>query len=191
MAIDRLSDVAGPQNGLVRVVPSSVSVGSGSGSVGISGQVTFSGSTSVTIDNCFSGVYQNYRAIVSLSNLSSTAVLFFRTLKTSDGLEESGNIYSYNNFGLTSWSNGAMTNVAGVSTAGDLAYAGNNSVNAVADIFDPYTTIFTYIFGIGSSAAELRNKNTQIGTTTSYRGIKFYVTSGTITGNIRIYGYNN
>ena len=58
------------QPGMKLVVPSSVAVGSGSGSVATQGTVTFSGASSVSINGCFSSTYDNYR------------ILFFGTLRT-------------------------------------------------------------------------------------------------------------
>jgi len=48
-------------SGLVKIVPTSVAVGSGSGSASALGIVTFSGASSVSLNGVFSSTYKNYR----------------------------------------------------------------------------------------------------------------------------------
>jgi len=49
------------------IIPSSVAVGSGSGSVSTSGTVTFSGASSVSINDVFSATYDTYQIVTDLS----------------------------------------------------------------------------------------------------------------------------
>lgn len=48
-------------NGLVPVIPSSVSVGSGTGSVSATGKITFSGATYVDVNDVFTSSYRDYQ----------------------------------------------------------------------------------------------------------------------------------
>jgi hypothetical protein len=65
------TDIITAPTGLKNVVPSSVAVGSGSGSASALGTVTFSGCSSLALNGIFSSTYDNYRIVVS--NLTHSA----------------------------------------------------------------------------------------------------------------------
>ncbi len=54
--------------GLNKVIPTSVSVGSGSGSVDATGTITFSGASSISLNGCFTNTYDNYKILVTTSS---------------------------------------------------------------------------------------------------------------------------
>ena len=56
----------GSRAGLAKIVPSSVAVGSGTGSANSLGTVTFSGASSVSLNGCFSSTYDNYRLMLNI-----------------------------------------------------------------------------------------------------------------------------
>ena len=55
----------GSRAGLAKIVPSSVAVGSGTGSADSLGNVTFSGCSSVALDGVFNSTYDNYKIVLS------------------------------------------------------------------------------------------------------------------------------
>jgi hypothetical protein len=55
----------GSRAGLAKIVPSSVAVGSGTGSSDTTGKVTFSGASTVSLNGVFTSSYRNYKIIVS------------------------------------------------------------------------------------------------------------------------------
>lgn len=62
----------GLPSGLVPIVPSSVTVGSGSATTSANGQVAFTGASSVSLNGVFSATYDNYRIILSPDAASTT-----------------------------------------------------------------------------------------------------------------------
>jgi len=72
MSVSRVSNAtaATAVAGLHMVTPTSVVVGSGTGSVSGQGAITVSGVTSVTINGCFSSLYSNYRLVYDLAGIT-------------------------------------------------------------------------------------------------------------------------
>ena len=64
--------------GLAPIIPTSVAVGSGTGSVGATGLITFSGVSSVSINGCFTSAYTNYRVVARYTNASTLSALYCR-----------------------------------------------------------------------------------------------------------------
>ena len=83
---------ASTQPGMKMVVPTSVAVGSGSGSVDTNGAVTFSGASSVSLNGCFTSAYQNYSIIVNDDSASATGYQLFR-LRTNGTDNSTSNYY--------------------------------------------------------------------------------------------------
>jgi len=177
----------GSRAGLAKIVPSSVAVGSGTGSSDTLGNVTFSGCSSVSLNNVFSSVYDNYKIIVDfVASTSTVANLRLRT--TSD---DSNALYQrqYVTF------SGATT-----------AYLRNsNQTTWAIQLID--TPRQNYEIGIGNPNLAIatgltcsvnRNYNTTSNdvlwnygghnSSTQFTGFTFYSDAGTITGNIRVYG---
>jgi hypothetical protein len=77
-----------------------------------------------------------------------------------------------------------------------LGTTGNNNCIVTADISNPFQTIST---GIVSNCGALNNGNEGswftggggFGSTTSFTGFTIFPNSGTITGKVLTYGYNN
>jgi hypothetical protein len=69
--VSKLSDGVGTNltPGLTQIIPTSVSVGSGSGTVSAGGAVTFSGATSISLNGAFTSTYQNYRLLIYIYHL--------------------------------------------------------------------------------------------------------------------------
>ena len=80
---------ADAQPGMKMVVPTSVAVGSGSGSVDAIGNVTFSSASSISVNNCFTSTYDNYRIIIDFVPSASTGFVS-RYRNTSD---ETSSVY--------------------------------------------------------------------------------------------------
>jgi hypothetical protein len=57
--------IAAAAPGMRLIVPTSVAVGSGSGSVSTQGAVTFSGASSVSVNECFNSTYTAYKIILT------------------------------------------------------------------------------------------------------------------------------
>jgi hypothetical protein len=176
--------------GLIQVVPTSVAVGSGSGSVNSGGAVTFSGASSISINSCFTSTYDAYKIVFSSIVGSANALLRLRWRKS--GTDNTGATY-YSAVHFTNWSG-----VAGVSTSSAAATSsailslpttqGSLSLEVYSPLSRPKVT------GLGVAAGpEDRGVyiSAYMNNTDTYDGITFFPASGTIDGTVRIYGYKN
>lgn len=185
------------RTGLNVVVPASVAVGSGSGSVGANGVVTFTSASSVSINGCFTSAYDNYRITLDpTASVGTDSALSFRYRASGSDLSTS----TYVNQRTVGFNTTIITsaNVTGTSlhplslihsTRADLYYASIELRNPFlarkklyrAEIHVPDSTPTYYI----ESHA---GWNT---TSTSFDGFSIFTAGTSISGTIRIYGYNN
>ena len=154
---------------------------------------TFSADSSVSIDNCFSADYQHY--LITRSALSSTTTNVAARLRASAS-DASGTDYrrqlisgrdtslsAARNTGSTSWSN-ALGETRTVAQGFVLLWISN-----------PFDTVRTTAWANlddefdGAGLVGLQNQVMSHDLTTSYDGITFIPSSGTLTGTIRVYGW--
>jgi hypothetical protein len=182
-------------SGLVKVVPTSVAVGSGSGSVDAIGNVTFSGVSSISLNGCFTSVYDNYRIMFQVDSTSGNPNITFRMRASTT--DESGNNYAYS--GIKTAAGGSVTLDAIVGTSSNkLAenYSGYPShISGGLDLFNPFNTVTTkYTFNsYGNNTVGAYSGFTYYGAhsqTISYNGITFLSSTGTMNGTVRVYGYS-
>jgi hypothetical protein len=178
--------------GLVKIVPSSVVVVSGTGSADSLGTVTFSGASSVSLNNVFSANYTRYRILVNATWTGNEGAYF--RLRTS-GTDATGSNYGVQNI------RGASTTLYGTRAAltnWDLNYtasAGNELFEI--ELFNPFAASQTY--GFSRYTAKLLASTTELwlsesgithSLSTSYDGITFYSAANTMIGTASVYGYN-
>ena len=186
------ADATTNRAGLVPVIPTSVAVGSGSATVS-SNAVTVTGASSVSLNNCFSGSYSNYRIVLSLSASALGVAPYFRPRSAGAdrtnanfyyggfSVREGGTTGAWSGNGATLWDLGRLHTVAEM-----------NSISM--DIFNPFDaskpTGMNFLAwandgsgGFGIFDAGLYS------TTNSNDGFTIYASSGTIAGTIRVYGY--
>ena len=185
-----------PDAGMVQIVPTSVAVGSGSGSVDGNGAVTFSGASSVSINGCFSATYDNYLVLLNITNFSATGDFWMRL--RSSGTDVTSSIY--NRMAVSVETNVAPGGYNGPgATVGYLGGA-HNSANIGASttltVFRPYLSVEKFTTFITSTrgpagAYTSYSGGLQIGTSSLCDGITFSNSSGNITGTVRFYGYRN
>lgn len=185
---NRVTTLESIPNGLVDLTPTSVTVGSGSGTVNSLGQITLTGASSATINGVFTSTYLNYRMVCSLSQ---TAEAEIRLRYSASGVVTSSNYYQgagraagnvFDNYSIT---NGAQH---------VLSLTGNGGgTNISADIYRPNlatTTGFTSLgsgLGSGYGITIFGGGNNQ--NTTVFDGLHIYPATGTISGTIQVYGY--
>ena len=184
------------QQGLVQVIPTSVTVGSGSGSVDATGNVTFSGVSSISLNGSFNSTYDNYRIMFQVDSTSGNSNISFRMRASTT--DESGNNYAYS--GIKTAAGGSVLLDAIVGTSSNkLAenYSGYPShISGGLDLFNPFNTVTTkYTFNsYGNSTLGAYSGFTYYGAhsqTISYNGITFLPSTGTMNGTVRVYGYND
>ena len=178
--------------GLVQLVPGSVAVGSGSGSVDTNGAVTFSGASSISLNDVFSSSYQNYRILMNLDSNSDGAFISMR-LRVS-GADNSTTSYAHttyrNRMGSASFA--AYTQTADGNTFFRiLTEAQTETTTGSYDVFNPFISEYTQVSGIGTNNLDTFGFSGSFNATTSFTGFTFLPNTGTITGTIRVYGYKN
>lgn len=182
------------QPGMKLVVPTSVTVGSGSGSVSTQGAVTFSGASSVSLNGCFTSAYDNYK-IVFTKAYSSTAGAVRTRLRASGTDNTTASSYVRRGFGSDVPS--GLYNQTEATTSWYCFNATTSSTSysfQTMEIYNPFLATETQM----TSTQLERNGDTgsmQIAyhnQTTSYDGITFFSTSSyNLTGTIRVYGLKN
>jgi hypothetical protein len=180
-------------SGLVKVVPTSVAVGSGSGSSDSLGNVTFSGASSVSLNGCFISTYQNYRIVASnLQGVNGTALnlrLRASGSDTSTGYYGS-NIYML--FTSTAVNGGATNNASNIGISSVVNTADTPSfltfeVGHPRDLKQVHVIANSFQADSYVSLGAWKQQNSSALT---YDGFTLYPGAGTISGTIRVYGYN-
>lgn len=154
-------------------------------------KTTFSGASSVNIDNCFSATYKHYLIRRNLSH-SVGAVDLQARMRVSSA-DDTGANYRRQYINAVSTSIGAARETAQTAWNGAFGISESTSIGFaemwVSNPFDAARTTFWTDFGYTmtgniSLAAEVGAHDL----TTSYTGITFYPLSGTITGSISVFG---
>lgn len=177
--------------GLITVIPTSVAVGSGSGSVGTNGAVTFSGASSVSLNNCFTSTSDNYLIVWDSVLASGVANLLF-TLRVS-GTNATGSNYNYLTSNKTGTSNPAATFSSQTSINIGLINETKPNV-AYTNIFKPFLAEPTGVISRQTSTYSTAYSRLVEGyhtLSTSYDGFTMTIDASTISGTIRVYAYSN
>ena len=177
-------------SGLVPILPTSVSVASGTSSVSAIGSITFSGCTSFTLDNIFdTTTYKKYKIIATYTGSADTEINFrFKAGSTTCTTSYfGGGLYA--NF-VGTLAAGAAKNNASSSYFG---YAATNTRG----------TSWVYEFNFQASAPNYSYNGGGSGVATFYAGqmateavgftsptgFTVIPVNGAISGNIQVYGY--
>jgi len=190
-------------SGLIQIVPASVTVaGAGSsGSVDANGKVTFGTCTSVSVNDCFSSTYQNYRIIFNITSTTATTSFGLR-MRVSGSDNSSSNYYYCSMVGRQDSATAAFTTIGsnGAQTTGYVPVRGENATSnssGSVDIYNPFETGYTSWVGLGSQPNStngmwMQQSFNTMTVTTSYTGFTLYpADAGNATGFIRVYGYKN
>ena len=181
--------------GLNLVVPTSTSVGSGSSSISVNGGVSFSGASSIQVNGCFTSSYANYYIVFDTSTTSSLAGASIVFQYCANGTPNASGYY-YAGWLSTGGGASGSYNAANASYALMTSDIGGRLSLDMTTV-NPQGTGETR--GWGRTSFQ-RNSDGQHGQTSHGHGhyvsaqndgFKIYVGSGTFTGTIRIYGYNN
>ena len=173
--------------GMRLIVPSSIAVGSGSGSVSTNGTITFSGASSISVNGCFSSTYDNYLIIGYGTNTDND----YLNIRMRVGGVDNSTASSYITQ-LLETSSSTVTGSQVTQTSGRIARWFTTRGGFSATVYEPFLAVTTSI-----RSAEKR-QNTILGDfaihhtqATSYDGISFIPNTGTATGTIQIYGYKD
>ena len=182
--------------GMTQVIPTSVTVGSGSATVGPNGTIAVSAAVSIAAVGCFTSTFDSYLIV---SNITSTSGGGFWYMKTRAAGADVG-AWTTTGFSM-SMSAGTQSNSnlgtgnQGVGYA-PVAASGNPGQGGFAiDTFNPALPNYTGISFRGAVYHNDSGLNTYIGnalnwSATSCDGFSLTYTGTSFTGNVRIYGYN-
>lgn len=154
---------------------------------------TFSAVSSVSVNNCFTSTYENYRVLVSA--YGSAAVAGRIRLRAS-GVDASGatDYITQEHYTVSTTVAGAGSNTS--SGAWCSLYTVEGDTAAVMDIFAPALARHTHVVATSGGRNTATTMYIQSDATvhllaTAYDGLTLYPASGTFSGTLRIYGYRN
>lgn len=176
-----------PMDGVVPVVPTSVA---GTGvTLGANGKVSFSSTSSITVNGVFNADFQNYKIIYDDLSSSSAIIQYRNTLLGNPATTGYDRQETYNTGGT----------VGGGGTSAQANFALNSGGNTLhlleLLVKNPAVVAATHIFCEGNSYTTGSSYNHFSGgahsTATAYDGFNITLNTGNTTGSIRIYGYND
>ncbi len=158
------------------------------------GQVSFSASSSVSLNDIFSSTYTNYKILIDTDSTEADTALTMR-MRVS-GADNSSNNYRWAS-GYKDTGAGAIAGQSGsglTSSFRVMAHSSSGRSFSSLDFFNPFTAEETgYVgnyFQIASSGfAQFVGGNMSV--TTSYTGFTLITLAGTMTGSVSVYGYRN
>jgi hypothetical protein len=168
--------------------------GSGGGLTYLAGSA-FSTQASVSLDNCFSATYENYRIVATITAVSATG---YGSLRLRVASTDASGANTYRQGGYVAV-NGSSALETFTGTGWRVYHADNTSTTAafVMDIKRPFTaatTMFEALVARHRASATSEGVIMYAGghdTASSYDGFTLLPASGTFTGQVRVYGYQN
>ena len=174
-------------------VPTWAAPGGGGSALTFIASASPSAAASQSFNNCFSATYQNYLIVMNMLNSAGEDPLLWRM--RASGTDASGSDYDYiQEFVYNTDQLIAITNNS--TTARATIVAANVQSGIIINIHRPFDAVPT-IFQSNAAWYNGNDAMRKIGiaavhnASTSYDGITFLTTGGTMTGTIRIYGYSN
>jgi len=156
---------------------------------------SFTGQSSVSIGSdaapLFTSTYKNYRIVVSGEGSAATPVGLNIRMRANTTDNTTGNYFYWQVFKPP----GALNSDYGTGSSGFAlgAVSGALRMHSIVDIQYPqvldYTTITASSIGIGASSSEFNTMAGYKNETTQFNGMTLFCSSGTITGEVSIYGY--
>ena len=183
----------GSRAGLAKIVPSSVAVGSGTGSADSLGTVTFSGASTLSLNGIFTAAYNHYK-IVS-SNTGSTSITALSFKMRANGTDSTGLYYgganganSESNYTIFVQLNAVSSMRFGVAKSGETATVEMRISNPFSSSArTQFANSYTFTDGTNGRAYYSGGSNVE---STSFDGFTLIPDTGTITGTISVYGFN-
>lgn len=179
--------------GLTSVIPTSVA---GSGvSVGAAGKVTFTTASAVSVNGCFTSTYDNYLIVFDFTTSGAAGLNVTLRLSGTDATTayDSQRATAINataaaaqSLASTSWVGSGGLGITGARHIGRLQlYKPAIATATGGEIWNGVTA------NPMTTSSGLYQGFLQHQTATAYDGFTFTPGTGTITGSLRIYGYNN
>jgi hypothetical protein len=183
----------GSRAGLAKIVPSSVAVGSGTGSADSLGTVTFSGVSSVSLNGIFSSTYTSYR-IVLTNVISSVYTEIQGRLRVSGSNNTTSNYNSLQTYTAINNAGAGVDKFAATTYWIFANVTANGQIDSSYEIWNPNATALTQYSFTHAKKYDTGDNYNMIGggifnATTSFDGLSIIASAGTISGNVSVYGY--
>jgi hypothetical protein len=177
--------------GLSLVTPTSVA---GTGVTLSGGAVSFSASSTVSVNGCFTATYDNYR--IYLANVTNTVSEDIRLRWRVAGADNTTTNYRYAGIQTsTAASNSAVGESASSYLRTGYFTTGRKNILTGIDVLTPFlsapTGTWNSAFDESSGTGYATITTCSFAANTSFDGFTVYPTSGTITGTLRVYGLRN
>ena len=205
-AAARTSAITSPQEGMISFLKDTDSTQYYSGSAWINiagaaaagaliltGSADFTTSSAVNINSCFSATYLNYLCLINITAVSATDADLNVRMRVG-GVDSSAASYvsnTYQNNGATAGGNRASAQTS--FAFGNMASSKQTQLATQATFYDPFQTITTKVLSQSNRWNSSDNNQFILAgehqVSTSYDGVSFIPSTGTISGKIRIYGY--
>ena len=164
------------------------------GAIALISSTTFSGSSAHNVNDVFSTTYQNY--LIQINHDAPSATGYQQLRLRVSGADNTTSNYFWS--GIYNISNATTPAGEGASAQTSFTYAYLESAATasctfqIANPFETKATTYSNIMARTTGTQSLIYSNAgAFNTTTSFTGFTLYPASGTITGKVRVYGYNN
>jgi len=182
----------GSRAGLAKIVPSSVAVGSGTGSADSLGTVTFNGVSSLSLNGVFTSAYKNYKIFwIGRHSTNTGCNMRLRASGTDSSASDTSYAATYSNN-----SGGPSRYVQSLNTAFETGAAWDQYNQREIFLSNPTDTTYEKMFFLTWTSRNSVNGyegGVYAGwkaSTTSFDGFSLIPQSGTMLGTISVYGYN-
>jgi len=189
---------ANPTAGLVPIVPTSVAVGGGAASFSSStGKITATAATTnLSINGVFTATYQNYLIQVMLTGMPTDVNLRLRV----GGVDNSASVYSNVlakaesgtgtiNVSIANENTTFFPSVARTSATSYMSFSNIQMSNPFSSSFQTSSIIDLIQLGNSTPLATRWFGGANLNVTTSYDGFSLIIASGSMTGNVQVFGY--
>jgi len=152
-----------------------------------------SAASSQSFNSCFSATYQNYLIVMNMLNSTTEDPLLFRMRASST--DASGS--DYDRIQSLAYSGGTLVEAVNNATSGRIGVVAASVQSAlIVNINRPFDAVPTMLLTNeswynGNDAMRMVNLGNVHNVSTSFDGITIFPAAGTMTGTIRIYGYQN
>lgn len=171
--------------GLIPIIPTSVSVNSGSASVASDGTINFSGGvTNLRVNGCFSSAYRYYRVMFEVEATSSGMDLMFQLINLGSG-------YTYGRIGTYSGPTFTQTFVGGSSAAMMSRSNQGNGSGGWLDVINPSHAGTKRFLSQSVDSGFMLWLGSINGSLSTFSDFQIYsLQGGTLTnGSLKVYGY--
>jgi hypothetical protein len=174
---------------LTKIIPASVTVGSGSGSVDANGVISFSAVSSLQINTCFSSTYEFYKLLGNIyGSANSDLQLQFRYGTTTQTSSYSGNLAiaapNVSSFTFVNSNNTAQLVVGRLANT-----AQEDSYIAMELNVDASGSNYARVTGTQGGQNPMGVFGGNVASSQTYTSLVLKPSTGTMTGRISLYGY--